>query len=101
MTPLLSLYASGRHTGLVIDSGGGMSHVVPIFKYHVCTRAIQSNDITGRTMTEYLTRLLCDRGYSFTTATDLELVRDIKEKLCYVLHNTDSLSSDKKHYGMM
>ena len=52
---LLSLYASGRTTGLVIDSGGGVSHVVPIFKHHASTHAIQRHDIaSGRDLTEYL-----------------------------------------------
>ena len=98
ITPLLSLYASGRHTGLVIDSGGGVTHVVPIFKYHACTHAIQCHDISGRTITEYLTKLLCDRGYSFTT-TELEKVRDIKERLCYVKSNA-SYVPDKKYYKL-
>merc|ERR1712107_637714 len=57
---VLSLYASGRTTGIVMDSGDGVSH------------------------TNYLMRILTERGYSFTTTAEREIVRDIKEKLCYV-----------------
>ena len=100
MTPLLSLYASGRITGLVIESGAGVSHVVPIFKHHPCTRAIQRHDIAGRSVTEYLMRVLCERGYSLSTAVEREVVCAIKEKFCYVIQNKDSRSPDEKHYEL-
>ena len=99
ITPLLSLYASGRHTGLVIDSGGGVTHVVPIFKYHAYTHAIQRHNIGGRTITEFLERLLYDRGCSFTTAAEREKVRYIKETLCYVKSNA-SYSPVRNRYEL-
>ncbi|KAI6648677.1 actin [Oopsacas minuta] len=95
--PILSLYSSGRTTGLVIDSGAGVSHVVPIFKKHACTNATQHQNIAvGNDLTDYLVEMLRMRGYLFTTSAEREVVRDIKEKLSYVALDFDQeLESSK------
>jgi len=81
---MLVLYAQGLLTGVVVDSGDGVTHVVPVFQGFVPQHLIRRLDVAGRHITSYLIKLLLLRGYSFNRTADFATVQQIKEKLCYV-----------------
>ncbi|KAF3183874.1 Actin-like protein [Orbilia oligospora] len=81
---VLSLYASGRTTGIVLDSGDGVSHAVPVYEGFAVPSAVRRIDVAGRDVTEHLQTLLRKSGAVFHTSAEKEVVRQIKEKASYI-----------------
>lgn len=110
---ILSLYASGKITGIVLDCGDGITSSVPIYEGYSVVNGMARSNIAGRYITHYLMKILCDKAkesndkyskYLFTGSADRELVRDIKEKLGYTalnfqkeMEDEDNLSSKQEN----
>ncbi|XP_033113090.1 alpha-centractin [Anneissia japonica] len=87
MQAVLSLYATGRTTGVVLDTGDGVTHAVPIYEGFAMPHSIMRVDIAGRDVTRYLQLLLRKEGMNFRTSAELEIVKTIKKKACYLSSN--------------
>lgn len=81
---VLALYAAGRTTGVVFDSGDGGSHSVPVYEGYSLTHAVQRFPLGGGDVTMHLKKLLQEQGVCMRTTAEMEIVREIKEKCCRV-----------------
>ncbi|XP_007947938.1 actin-related protein T2-like [Orycteropus afer afer] len=79
-----ALYASACVTGLVVDSGDGVTCTVPVFEGYSLPHAVTKLYVAGRDLTEHLTRLLLASGHTQLCILNRGVVGDIKENLCYV-----------------
>lgn len=86
---VLALYAQGLSSGVVVDSGDGVTHIVPVYESVVLNHLTKRIDVAGRDVTRNLINLLLRRGYAFNRTADFETVRQIKEKFCYVSYDLE------------
>merc|ERR1711935_692789 len=86
---VLTLYAQGLLTGVVVDSGDGVTHIVPVYEGYSLPHLTKRLDVAGRSITSYMIKLLLQRGYAFNATADFETIRIMKEKLCYVGYDID------------
>jgi len=95
---ILSLFASGRTTGCVMDSGDGVTHTVPVYEGYAIRHAVNRLNIAGRDVTEYLGVLVNQsKGLlSFATSAEKQIIRDLKEKHCYLIPEVGGATDDMK-----
>eukprot|EP00567_Pseudictyota_dubia_P015392 CAMPEP_0197444576 /NCGR_PEP_ID=MMETSP1175-20131217/10024_1 /TAXON_ID=1003142 /ORGANISM="Triceratium dubium, Strain CCMP147" /LENGTH=403 /DNA_ID=CAMNT_0042975393 /DNA_START=65 /DNA_END=1276 /DNA_ORIENTATION=- len=92
---VLSLYASGRTTGVVLDVGEGVTHCIPVYEGHALPHSISRSDVAGRDVTKHMQLLLRRSGLAFTTTAESDLVKTMKEEACYVALNTEKAESER------
>jgi len=93
---ILSLYASGRTTGVVLDSGDGVTCTVPVFEGFALRSSIVRSDVAGRDVTEYLRLLLRQNGVNLDSTAEFEIVKNIKETKCSVLTDSSQATKDQE-----
>lgn len=87
MQAVLALYASGRTTGVVLDSGDGITQAVPIYEGFALPLSIVRTDVAGRDITKFLKFLIRKEGLILNTTAEFEVVKKLKEQACYILSN--------------
>ena len=81
---VLSLYASGRTTGVVLDVGEGVTHCIPVYEGYALPHSIVRSDVAGCDVTNRLQLLLRKNGLAFTTTAESDFCSTMKEEVCYV-----------------
>lgn len=89
MQAILSMYSEGKMTACVLDSGDGVSNVIPVVNGYVLSNQIKRSNLAGKEITKHLIKLLFLRGYAFNSSADFETVKEIKEKLGFISHSID------------
>jgi len=84
MQSVLALYASGRTTGVVVDSGDGITHTVPIYEGYAMPHSIKTMELGGQDLTNYLVKILQENDIQLSTAAEIECAQSMKEKICRV-----------------
>lgn len=75
---------NGGVTGTVIDSGDGVTHVIPVYEGYVIGSCIKHIPLAGRTITNYMVQQFRDRGEQLPPEAAIEVANKIKEQYCYV-----------------
>ncbi len=100
---VLSLYASGRTTGVVLDVGEGVTHCIPVYEGHALKHSIVRSDVAGGDVTKRLQLLLRKGGLAFSTTAESDFCSAMKEEVCYVSNvpaKEDSGQTQKAQYQL-
>ena len=95
----LTMYAAGKFTGLVVEIGDSVAHIVPVADGYALPHSTLRLNLAGRDLTDYLVKLLSDKGVRLTTSAERELVRGLKEQCCYVALDFEGESNKSKRGG--
>ena len=81
---VLSLYSTGKASGIVVDCGAGVNHVVPVTEAFAIKHAIKTQKVSGDSITEKLEAFLKEKGAVFGQEDPTEICNLIKESKCFI-----------------
>ena len=79
-TPILSIFSVGLTTGMVIESGDGITWVCPVINGQIVDQAVQKLTLAGTDVNQYLKNLIMREGINIESSAVDEIVKEIKEK---------------------
>lgn len=85
-----ALQAAGKSTGVVVDIGDSVTHIVPIFDGYAMSHSIIRSNLAGKHLTDYFSKILSERGYHLTTHAEQIIVKEMIESTGYVALNFDA-----------
>ena len=100
--PILSLFSTSNTSGVILESGEGVTQSCVVYEGYSIPNSYIRNNYGGRDVTEYFQTLLKKQGYSFSTTSEFEIVRKMKEEICFTaIGNSNSvLSNMSGHFDL-
>ena len=96
--PLLSLFSTSATSGTVLESGEGVTQSCVVYEGYSIPSSYERYNYGGKDVTEFLRDLLKKKGYHFYNSTELKIINDIKENLCYLQINKRNDSYKKTNH---
>ena len=81
---VLALYGTGRFTGVVVDSGDGVTHTLPVCEGYLMPYNVMRSNLAGSDVTDHMMKLLSELGFVYHSTAEKEIARKMKESCCYV-----------------
>ncbi|EFC37747.1 hypothetical protein NAEGRDRAFT_53573 [Naegleria gruberi] len=78
---VMAMYSAGRTSGLIADCGDSSCRVLPIHEGYVISHASGKLNVGGKSIDKYLGKLLEYKGINFTSSSEMEILREMKESI--------------------
>ena len=88
--PILSLFSTSNTSGVILESGEGVTQSCVVYEGYSIPNSYIRNNYGGRDVTDYFQTLLKKQGYSFSTTSEFEIVKKIKEEICFTVVGSSS-----------
>jgi centractin len=98
--PLLSLFSTSATSGTVLESGEGVTQSCVVYEGYSIPSSYERFNYGGGDVNDYLKLLLKNKGYHFYNSTEIQLINDIKENLCYLEINKRNMNDNKQSYNI-